>query len=90
MHTRPRSRTPLAVAPLLLLALTSCAGGIAGGGAAIATALTVASTVGPILSDTAKIGCAVQAVANDLGKSLPSGSVTAARISQYAGSVCAW
>lgn len=62
--------------------LTGCAGGAAAGGAAIAsTALTIAQGIPVVLSDTAQLGCAIQAVANAQGNSL---------ISRVAGTACKW
>jgi hypothetical protein len=76
-----------------LLALTGCGGAAMPallGAGSVATIATAAATAGTVISDGAKIACAVQAAANDLGKQIPNGSTTAEAISKYAGLACAW
>ena len=81
---------PIAV---LVLALGAChalpVGIAASGGSAVAIA-TAASTATTVLSDTAKVACALQAAANDLGNQLPNGSHFAATASKWLGYACTW
>ena len=68
-----------------LAALAGCAPLAAVGGAGVlSTALTIYTTAAPVLSDTAKLACDVQAVAN-----LVPGK-TGSDISTAAGALCAW
>ena len=78
----------------LMFSLTGCGSvpavlGIAGG-SSVAAVASVAATATTVLSDGAKVACALQAAANDLGKQVPGAAATASAISKYAGLACAW